>query len=396
MKLNPYITVLLAAMLGAASKTHALDWADGKGQVHGFFSQGMVATSDNNFYGDSADGVSWDFREIGLNASYRATPGILLSAQVMSRRAGEMDTGALWVDYAFADFTLLETPEKQLGVRVGRMKNPFGLYTETRDVAFTRPGVIVPQPIYFDRSRKFALSGDGVHLYGSTTVPGGTLDVVALLGKTPINDRSSKAGLVGLHAHGDLEQNRLTPGIRILYETENGRWRGGVSYFDLSQVYHPVNNDRHPRSTALLQPWILSLQYTGESWTVTGEYSQRNTEVSRGALRIFDSIAENWYVQGQYRFHPGWELLLRYDSAVMDKHDRNGSRFAADTGGQSFTRYARDRVAGLRYDVTPNFMVRGEWHHVTGTVWLSSLDNPNPADLKKDWDMFMLLGSWHF
>lgn len=384
------------AILLLPACVRALDWAEGKGQVHGFVSQGAVATSHNNFYGDSSDGPSWDFREIGLNGSYRIAPGIQLSTQVISRRAGEMDTGALWVDYAFADFTLAVQEDRRFGVRLGRMKNPYGLYTETRDVAFTRPGAIVPQPIYFDRSRKFALSGDGVHLYGSVTVPGGMLDMIGGLVKQPINDRSSKASLVGLHAHGELEQNRMTPGMRILYETEDGRWRGGISYFSLEQEYHPDSNDIHPRSWSLLEPWILSLQYSGESWTVTGEYSQRNTEINRGALRLQDSIAENWYLQGQYRIHPGWELLLRYDQSVQDKDDRNGSRYAARTGGLDFTRYARDRVVGLRYDVTPDFMVRAEWHHVTGTLWLSGLENPVAGDLRPHWDMFMLLGSWHF
>ena len=46
------------------------------------------------------------------------------------------------------------------------MKTPLGLYNDTRDVAFTRPSILLPQSIYFDRTRKLALAADGVHLYG--------------------------------------------------------------------------------------------------------------------------------------------------------------------------------------------------------------------------------------
>lgn len=395
-KLLQRITHLMIPLLLLPTAARAVDWDDGKGQVHGFFTQGLVASTNNNWYGKSSEHVSFDFREIGLNGSYRLTPGIQLSAQVISRRAGEMDDGELWVDYAFVDFTLLNTEDSKAGVRLGRMKNPYGLYTDTRDVAFTRPGVIVPQPIYFDVSRRFALSGDGIHLYGNTHVIGGNVEATLLVGKTPINDRSSKAVLVGANAAGELEQNRLTPGLRVLYETDNKRWLGALSYFSLNQKYHPIPGDITPPSSALLEPWILSLRYTAEQWTLTGEYSQEKVKFIRGNATIEDGFAESWYLQSQYRFKPDWELLLRYDSSAVDRNDPSGKQFAATTGGMSYSRYARDWVVGVRYDVTQDFMLRAELHHVKGTFWLSSLDNPVATNLERDWNMLMLLGSWHF
>lgn len=56
----------------------------------------------------------------------------------------------------------------KLGVRLGRVKNPFALYNETRDVIWTRPGVLLPQSIYFDALalRQPEISSDGGILYG--------------------------------------------------------------------------------------------------------------------------------------------------------------------------------------------------------------------------------------
>lgn len=374
----------------------AMDFMENQVQVHGFLTQGMVRTDRNNFYGNSSEHASFDFREIGINGSYRVNPGLRLAAQVMSRTAGEMDDGRLWLDFAMADFTLLDDENKRAGVRLGRMKNAYGLYTETRDVAFTRPGVILPQPIYFDRTRNLVLSGDGAQFYGEFAVPGGNLEIVASASKLPTSDRSSKATLVAPNAPGELEQGSFAPGLRVLYETENRQWRGGLTYCTLSQSYRPAAGDRIPPTQIDFAPWIASLQYTDDRWTLTGEYSQRKTKVVSGPLTIMDGIAENWYLQGQYRFAPGWELLLRYDSAITDMDDRNGQKAAAKFGYPTHSRFTYDWVAGLRHDLTPSFMVRAEVHHVDGTNWLSALDNPAPAKMARHWNMFMLLGSYRF
>ena len=47
----------------------------------------------------------------------------------------------------------------------------------------------------------------------------------------------------------------------------------------------------------------------------------------------------------------------------------------------AFTRFAKDITVGLRWNVTPEFMVRAEYHRVNGTGWLSTLDNPVSGDL---------------
>lgn len=386
----------LCLCLGSAGGAVAMDFMENQVQVHGFLTQGIVRTDRNNFYGNSSEQASFDFREIGINGSYRVKPDIRLAAQVMSRTAGEMDDGRLWLDFAMADFTLLSGENKRAGIRLGRMKNAYGLYTETRDVAFTRPGIILPQPIYFDRTRNLVLSGDGAQFYGEFAVPGGNLEIVASASKLPTSDRSSKATLVAPNAPGKLEQSSLAPGLRVLYETENRQWRGGLTFCTLSQSYHPAPGDRIPPTQIDFAPWIASLQYTNDQWTLTGEYSQRKTKVVSGPVTVIDGIAENWYLQGQYRFAPGWELLLRYDSAITDMDDRSGRIAAAKFGVPAHSRFTHDWVAGLRHDVTPSFMVRAEVHHVDGTNWLSALDNPVPAKTARHWNMFMLLGSYRF
>ncbi len=93
---------------------------------------------------------------------------------------------------------------------------------------------------------------------------------------------------------------------------------------------------------------------------------------------------------------PQWEALLRYDAYYADKNDRDGQLFAAATRLPGFTRYAKDWTVGLRFDVTPQFMLRAEVHRVDGTGFLAAQDNPNPQALRRYWDNFMLQASFRF
>src|SRR5699024_7838447 len=76
-------------------------------QIHGFVSQSFILTTHNNFFGDSKDNGSFDFRELGLNASWRASPKLQIAAQGVARWAGKNDEGAPRLDYGLVDYTVL-------------------------------------------------------------------------------------------------------------------------------------------------------------------------------------------------------------------------------------------------------------------------------------------------
>lgn len=64
------------AFLFGNTLTHAMDLVDNGLQLHGYLTQGLVYTSDNNFLGRSDKNVSTDFRELGVNASLRPTSDV--------------------------------------------------------------------------------------------------------------------------------------------------------------------------------------------------------------------------------------------------------------------------------------------------------------------------------
>jgi len=320
-------------------------------QMHGFLSQALVITDDNNFFGPSSESDgSLKYTEIGANVSLRPHENVLLAAQVLSRRAGGDGGDAKpELDYGLVDYQVLSNNERTFGIQAGRIKNPFGFYNQTRDVAFTRPSILLPQSIYFDRTRSLALAGDGVSVYHEERLGNGALRFEAGFGEARIEEDVERT--LGLDKYpGSLEADRSAIG-QIRYEHDGGRVVLALSHADANADYHsPLGGpgDGHFR----FEPWVLSFQYNQELWSLTAEYATRKL-----VLEDFDALpdtsrtGESWYIQYTRRFNDNWQWLVRYDSLVNDRSDRSGEAFASNplTDSPAHSQYADDITLGLQW-----------------------------------------------
>lgn len=162
------IKFVLAASL---FMSNAVAENSGNLQLHGFASQAIIHTSENQFFGTSDD-TSFEFTELGLGSSIVPYPGLHAAIQVGTRAAGRTaEIEDVQLDFAVLDYStpIGNSTTNQIGLRVGRFRNPVGLHNETRDVLSTRPGVMLPQSSYFDALgfRNFFVSSDGVLLHTS-------------------------------------------------------------------------------------------------------------------------------------------------------------------------------------------------------------------------------------
>lgn len=366
-------------------------------QVHGFLSQGYIKTDKNNVFGHSDKSGSFDFREIGLTASLRPLPKLQLSGQLLSRSAGKGSKGGIRIDFGFLDYNFINTPSAEFGIRLGRTKNPLGFYNDTRDIPFTRPSILLPQSIYFDRTRNLALASDGAQLYGESRADWGNITVQFGTVFPQVGDRDTEIAILFRKRSGELK-TRLSYIGRILYEQPDGRLRLSVSGAEVNAGYDSAPNDILNSGSFKFYPLILSAQYNAEHWSITSEYALRHLRWKNFGSRIPDQniTGESFYLQGIYRFSHGWEAVLRYDLLFTDRKDRNGKEFAAATGSPAHSRYARDLTVGLRWNITPAIMLSTEYHRVNGTAWLSTLDNPDISNTSKNWNLFAIQGSYRF
>ena len=172
--------------------------------LHGFLSQALFHSSDNNVYGHSDDGVALGLTEIGLNVSYKPWNNVRLAAQGLYRRAGNIDKGSVYLDYALADVTLFTYSHGKMGIRAGRVKAPFALYNETRDVAFTHPTILLPQGLYLDRARSLFLSADGGQFYWNQQTNWGNFNLKLFYGIPHEDSTELLTTILGVNARGKL------------------------------------------------------------------------------------------------------------------------------------------------------------------------------------------------
>lgn len=366
-------------------------------QVHGFASQTVIGTDHNNFFGATENKASLGFTELGANISWRLNPSLQLSAQAVSRRAGETDNGSPRLDYATLDYTLHASEHARYGVYLGKIKNPYGLYNETRDVAFTRPSILLPQSIYLDRIRNFVLSAPGLAVYGDKTLAIGNLSYQFSVVKPDTSDRETEGTFLGADRPGKIKADPSYIG-RILLEPGNGHFKLALTGISMRAHYQPEAPATLQAGNIRFGAWVLSGQYNAESWVFTSEYAQNRINAQNfGAFFLNRSATgSSYYVQGTYHLTPKWSALARYDVTYRDKNDKDGQAFSALTGVPTYSRFAKDMTAGLSYKLSNDWLLRGEFHHVDGTAWLPYSDNINPAATSRRWNMWLFQAAYRF
>lgn len=398
--------LLILATTNVAAKASD-DWLKNI-QVHGFATQGLIFTTDNNFYGDSDHG-SADFTELGINANMQFSPKIRLAGQLLSRHAGDMDNGSLRVDYALLDINLLASSQGNIGFYLGRIKTPLGLYNETRDVGHTRASVFTQQAIYFDKVRDLTMSADGLHFYAEYFLDNGTLLLQAGVGY-PLPDDNVEQTYLGQNWAGNLEANQLASAGRIMYEHDGGRWVFALSGASLELDFKAAATDPLNSGRLEIDYTILSAQFNGEKWQLTAEGAvQKSNFVGLGGLyNDADVKPLGFTLETKYRFTPKWQAFIRSESFFLDRDDKYG-RLAAkkrqilsDTfyGGQlpiqpAYNSYSHAWIIGGRWDINNNLMAAADYHIIKGGAILSGADN-DMNTTKKYWDMFAISLSYRF
>lgn len=387
--------LLFSLVLGANISVAAED----SFELNGFLTQGFVYTDGNSFYGDSQSG-SFDFHELGVNASWRVHDDMLVTGQLVSRLTGEVDDGDPQVDYLLLDYRLFENYLTTLGVGVGRIKNPFGFYNKTRDVAFTRPSIVLPQSLYFDKARNLELSSDGGLLYGRHLFSKGIIESEIVVG-APRKDLNVEYAYL----------NRDWPGA--FNNSEGFLWRTEYSSSDYSLVAAVSYGEFRLDFDGPEQPFpgapgdghvdidisALSLQYNKQHWSLTSEYFLQGISWGSlgGAYAIQpESTSQSFYIQLEYRFSPQVSFFVRRDRLYLDRDDKTGEQVERLFGKPAHTQYAFDWTVGMGWRPDQNWLFRAEWHKVEGTGWLAVQDNPDDAEREEHWNMFLLQATYRF
>lgn len=377
-------------------------------QVHGFLAQAAFHTSDNNIAGDSDDGLSTDYNEAGLNASLGLPFNVRLSGQVLARNAGNYDNGELRTDYFHLDWQFFSNAAVRSGMRLGRVRNAYGLYNETRDVAHTRPGITLPGVVYLEQARDLNISRDGFGVYSDIFTDHGTLSIEAGSGRARVSDRLVEEALMG-PADGIEPDDASIAMLAASWEDADGHWRFAgsahriTSDVDVSLDYLLPGLDINFEGDFQLDDLLLSAQYSTEQWQLTAEWLRFDYDLGFDfASRRYPG--EGIYVQYNWLFSPAWQMYGRYEYGVMDRHHRNGSsmeQFCGDPLLNAFciprkAGYRRASIIGLRWDINAQWMIATEAQYVEGTMGIPYSDNRNMLATAPYWTLLAIELAFRF
>jgi hypothetical protein len=287
-------------------------------------------------------------------------------------------------------------------VGLGKIKNPYGFFNTTRDVAHTRPGILMPQSIYQERIRNFFLAAPGVMLRGEHDRSDFGISWQVGTMKIEVDDEELEEVLFLSDLPGKLEGRQSWLG-QVMTDFQGGIWRVGVSLGNVSINYQPGELPPFDESAGrtTLKPWVFSLQHNREKLSFTGEYSR--IEVTGQGYTSPDlnlsNIAEGWYLQATWRPLKRWHSWLRYEQFYYDKDDKSGSHYPLiNPLLETYLGYSKAWVLGLRYDITSDLALSAEVHRTDGVGSLSPQDNPGLPGSRytKNWDMLLMQAAWRF
>ncbi len=363
-------------------------------QIHGFASQGYFLTSANNTYGESSkQRGTLGLTETGINISFTPVNNIRLAAQGVYRHAGEVSEEAR-IDYALLDWTFINNQSLQMGLRLGRIKNPFGFYSETRDIAFTRPSITLPS-IYYERSRNLVLSTDGAQFYADNAFAIGNVSFQFNFGELGDDLKELEIAILTFDAPGHLENKPSYLG-KIGYESTSGATRLAFSYGNADMEYKPGQGDFFDSGDVNFKQFILSAQHRFGHITLTGEYL-RQENIFENFGPFYPDVSpttESYYLQGDYQFSSRIKGYARYDALFLDKNNRDGKKSIPNLPRSAA--FAKSYMLGLQWVPSHQWQLQAEYHRVNGIASLSFADNPDLFATKQHWNIFSLQLSYRF
>jgi hypothetical protein len=354
-------------------------------EVHGFVSQGFILTWRNEYLAQDSTKGSFEFSELGINVTKALTDQLELGVQFFAQDLGPSGNHAPQVDW----FYLAYRWRDWLGLRVGRLKMPYGLYNEVFDVDAARLPILLPGSVYPLQGREILFAHNGVELFGFARLRSlGALDYRLFAG-TIFWDPDS---LVPINAGFEADLHvRYVAGGRLLWETPLEGLRVGASGRALRAeptFYIPGVPPVAIENQSYL--WAASAEYSVGELVLTAEYARWYADQSSDAPDIsppLSNVSERAYAMASYRFTPWFQAGAYYALHFPNTKTRERAQDKQ-----------HDWAMTLRLDVNDHWLVKLEGHYMSGTAGLSNplLLAPPDTTAEPHWAAFFAKTTAYF
>lgn len=380
------LVALMLMMIGCPVDAEELGVGWGGIDIHGFISQGFLKSEHNNFFADTEDGT-FQFNEVGINFSTQLTDRLHAGLQLFSRDQGDIGNHEPEIDWAYADFRWRDW----LGLRVGRIKESFGLYNDIRDVDMLRTFILLPQSIYNEVMRDSYFAAHGITVYGYLNMHQfGGLHYSLGINEDDMAASAAMVKFIENESFARVSRLDTQPGIGGMLDWEtpcNGlRLKTSFCQFDLDmwfeiQPFTPWASDATPVGSVVLYQWknanhlVFSAEYARENLTLAAEYYRMSVDVLMEDMFDLKETEEGYYASAAYRFTDWFELGLYYAEYYPNADDKEGREFAT-SGLPDFYGWQKDLTVTTRFDINEYWIIKLEGHIVDGAALFLSQDNP--------------------
>lgn len=120
-------------------------------QVHGFVTQGLLYSSNNNYLSTNSNTGSMQWTDGAVSFGDAINDKVRVGIQLHMYQLGEFGGPQVEVDWVSGDFK----PSEHLGFRVGKVKTPYGLFNDSQDVDAVFLWSLLPEPFYAPDNKSF-------------------------------------------------------------------------------------------------------------------------------------------------------------------------------------------------------------------------------------------------
>lgn len=362
--LGASLATLAVASRGASAQELSLD----KIQIHGYGGWSFGRTTDNantNFYLFAHARGDYFHNEFALNVTAPLSDHLTIVAQPFWHSGHHANQTSSGMDFVFGEWKFAD----QVRLRVGNVKQPFGIYTEIFDVGTLRPFASAPQSIY-GPGGMIGKSYSGMGLTGvlfaerswglDYDVYGGGLET--LEEDTPLQVLAQGTDTVGtgkaLNLAGSRTLRDVIGGRLVIRTPIDGLSFGGSSYTGTRPLTKLGQSKDWRRTTSGLHAELVN-----DAWSLRTEVARERDEANFSATGSYGEAA--------YRVTSHWQLAATYG-----RYNTTLENVAAANIALSPTLLEHEETAGgLNYWFSPNFVVKTSYSHVDG----NRFSHPDPT-----------------
>lgn len=370
-------------------------------EIHGFVSQGLIYSPDQKYAGIDDDKPSLDFREIGLNTAYDFNQNTRIAGQILYRNQGESIKAQTSVDFLLIDHTLYRSLDTQIGVRLGRVKNDYGIYNSVRDIPSARPSIEMPISVYFDSFRDPLLAVDGVNLYGFYQTKTGLWQGNFIYGNRDIDSDVVEYTALGNKVPGSYNLKGIIGG-KLSYQPD--ALPGLEVAFSNLKTQTQLEDNANLDIKSDLNFRMLSIQYAFDNFIFTTEYASTANQtitsfpalVNGNLVRVNNEIDANivgYYLQLEWLPSDQWSLLVRFDELLLnDELPKEAlARSYDETRG-----YQKTITFGSKWTIDNNWSLSGEVSLNDGTAAIPVYDGMENDQTNQHWKVYRAALNYYF